>query len=76
MKKKYLMRFTKENMNAHPIRTLWYRLTCYVVVMQWEGIESVRFARTYEDALDWAACYPRNAVIMIGKRGRMIGARF
>jgi hypothetical protein len=44
--------------------------------MKWEGIESVRFARTYEDALSWAACYPSNAVIMIGKRGRMIGARF
>ena len=76
MKKKYLMRFTKENMNAHPLRTLWYRLTCYVVVAQWEGIESVRFARDYTDALDWARCYPSNATILIGKRGRLIGSRF
>jgi hypothetical protein len=74
--KKLLFRFTKENMNEHPLRTLWYRLTCYVVVAKWEGIESVRFARDYEDALGWARCYPANATVMIGKRGRLIGARF
>ena len=73
---KYLMRFTKENLKQHPIKTLWYRLTCYVVVAQWQGIESVRFARAYKDALGWAACYPSDAVVMIGKRGRMIGARW
>jgi hypothetical protein len=48
--KKLLFKYTKANLNAHPIRTLWYRLTCYVVVAQWEGIESVRFARDCEDA--------------------------
>jgi hypothetical protein len=74
--KKMLFRYTKENLKAHPIRTLWYRLTCYVVVAKWEGVESVRFARDYEDALGWARCYPANATVMIGKRGRLIGARF
>jgi len=76
MTKKLLFKFTKANLNDHPIKTLWYRLTCYVVVAQWEGIESVRFARDYEDALGWARCYPANATVMIGKRGRLLGARF
>jgi len=76
MKKKLLFRFTKENLNAHPLRTLWYRLTCYVVVARWEGFESVRFARDYDDALGWARCYPAGATVLIGKRGRLLGARF
>jgi hypothetical protein len=70
------MKITKANLNKHPIKTLWYRLTAYVVVMQWEGGESVRFARSYEDALDWARCYPAGATILIGKRGRLIASRF
>ena len=73
---KYLMRITKQNLNKHPIKTLWYRLTCYVVVMQWQGGESARFARTYEDALDWARCYPSDATVLIGKRGRLLAARW
>lgn len=70
------MKITKANLNKHPIKTLWYRLTCYIVVMQWQSGESVRFVRTYKEALEWAACYPADATVLIGKRGRLIGARF
>ena len=70
------MKITKANLKQHPIKTLWYQLTRYTVVMQWEGNESARYAKTYDEALAWARCYPNSATILIGKRGRLVGSRY
>ena len=71
-----VMKITKPNLKAHPFKSLWYRLTHYTVVMQWEGKESARYAKTYDEALAWARCYPADATVLIGKRGRLIASRF
>lgn len=70
------MKVTKQSIRRHPLRHLWYWLTRYTVVMRWCDGESVRFAKTYDEALQWTRCYPMGAVIMIGKRGKLIAARY
>ncbi len=58
------------------MRTLWWWLTRYMVAVRWEGGDKVHWSRTMEDALEWAECYRSDAVVMIGKRGRLIASRY
>jgi len=58
------------------IRTTWLWLTCYMVATKWRTIEQVKFFKDEQDALDWARLYPSDAKVMIGKRGRMVMARW
>ena len=58
------------------IRVTWLWLTCYMVATKWRTVEQVKFFKNEDEALDWARLYPRDAKVMIGKRGRMIMARW
>ena len=70
------MRIAKDTLKAKPFSFVWFYLFGYVCCFKWEGVESMRFAKTYDEALEWAACYPHNATVLIGKRGKLVGARF
>ena len=58
------------------IRVLWLWLTCYMVATKWRTVEQVKFFKSEDEALDWARLYPLEAKVMIGKRGKMIMARW
>jgi hypothetical protein len=58
------------------IRTMWYWLTRYMVAIDWEGMRIVHWGTSYEDAVEWMRLYPAEAVVMIGKRGRLMSARY
>lgn len=58
------------------MRTLWYWLTRHMVAIDWEGKKIVHWATSYEDAMAWMVLYPAEAVVMIGKRGRLMSARY
>ena len=58
------------------IKTAWLWLTRYMVAVEWDGTRKVHWSRTMEDALEWAECYRSDAVVMIGKRGRLIASRY
>jgi hypothetical protein len=47
-----------------------------MVATKWRTIEQVKFFKDEQDALDWARLYPSDAKVMIGKRGRMVMARW
>jgi hypothetical protein len=47
-----------------------------MVAIKWMTIEQVKFFKSKDEALDWARLYPRDAKVMIGKRGKMIMARW
>lgn len=58
------------------IKTIWLWLTCYTVAVKWHKVEQVRFFSHEQEALQWAALYPHTAQVMIGKRGRLLRARW
>jgi hypothetical protein len=58
------------------MQTLWYWLTRYMVAVEWDGTRKVHWARNADDALQWMACYPADAVVMVGKRGTLLAARY
>jgi len=58
------------------IETLYLYLTCYMICIKWRNVKQTKFFKTYDEALVWAEGYPKDATIMIGKRGRMLGARW
>jgi hypothetical protein len=47
-----------------------------MVATKWRTVEQVKFFKTEHEALDWARLYPLEAKVMIGKRGKMIMARW
>ena len=57
------------------MQTLWYWLTRYMVAVEWDGTRKVHWATTPREALEWSACYPADAVVMVGKRGTLLAAR-
>jgi hypothetical protein len=58
------------------IQITYYYLTRYAICIKWRNVKQTKFFKTYDEALVWAAGYPKDATIMIGKRGRMLGARW
>lgn len=58
------------------IQTTYYYMTRYTICIKWRTVKQTKFFKTYDEALAWAAGYPVDAKIMIGKRGRMLGARW
>ena len=58
------------------MKNLWFWLTRFRVCVQWEEVMAAHWARSHEEALQWAACYPRGSVVLIGKRGRLLAARY
>lgn len=58
------------------IRTLWLWLTCYMVCIEWRTVKQVKFFKDEEDALEWSRLYRYDAKVMIGKRGRLLMARW
>ena len=64
------------------LKDLWIWLTHYKVCVVWFEIGStvielrkMHYAKTLGEAYDWMACYPANAVVMVGKRNTMHFAR-
>jgi hypothetical protein len=60
------------------LELMWLRATKYMVVVRCEGvIAKTHFADNWEDALEWAACYPQaDTVIAIGKHRKVLAARY
>ncbi len=58
------------------MKAMWYWLTRYMVAVEWEGMRKVHWARTAEEAVEWMECYRSDAIVMCGKRGRLIAARW
>lgn len=58
------------------LKTLWLWLTRHLVAVEWDGLRKTHWATSYDDALEWASCYPPDALVMIGKRGRLMAVRF
>jgi hypothetical protein len=58
------------------IQTTYYYLTRYTICIKWRNVKQTKFFKTYDEALVWAAGYPVDAKIMIGKRGRLMAARW
>jgi hypothetical protein len=58
------------------LKTLWLWLTHYMVAVRWDGIEKIHWAKTEHEARAWLQCYSADAMCMIGKRGKMIAARW
>jgi len=58
------------------IRTLWLWLTCYMVCVKWETVRQTKFFKREDEALEWSRLYPYDAQVMIGKRGKLLMARW
>lgn len=58
------------------MRKLWWWLTRYMVAVQWEDVRAIHWARTMDEANAWASCYRSDAIVMVGKRGRLIASRY
>ena len=56
---------------TNKVEWMWFWLTRYMVVARGR----VHWAKTEAEALEWMACYPADALMMYGKRGKLIGAR-
>ena len=58
------------------LETTYYYLTRYMICVQSGKIKQTKFFKTYDEALQWAALYRKGATVMIGKRGKLVGARW
>jgi hypothetical protein len=47
-----------------------------MVAIEWDGTKKIHWAKTEREAHAWMQCYSADALVMYGKRGRMIGARW
>lgn len=57
------------------LKLIWFWMTRYCVIVEWEGKLIRHWARDERDAREWMACYP-DALAMYGKRGKLLGARW
>lgn len=57
------------------LKTLILWLTRHLVAVEWDGIRKTHWARDWAEALEWASCYPQDALVLIGKRGRLMAVR-
>ena len=64
------------------IKALWIWLTHYKVCVVWyeQGstmleIRKVHYAKTLGEAYDWMTCYSNKAIVMVGKRNKLMLAR-
>lgn len=58
------------------IQTLWLWFTCYMVCIEWRTVKQIKFFKCEDDALEWSRLYPYEAKVMIGKRGKLLMARW
>jgi hypothetical protein len=58
------------------MKAIWLWLTHYMVAIEWDGTKKIHWAKTEREAHAWMQCYSADALVMYGKRGRMIGARW
>lgn len=58
------------------LKLFWLWLTQYMVAVEWDGVRKVHWAKTEREALDWLECYSADATAMVGKRGKLIAARW
>ena len=47
-----------------------------MVCVKWETIDQVKFFKREDEALEWSRLYPYDAQVMIGKRGKLLMARW
>lgn len=58
------------------IEMFYFYLTRFMICVRWGTVKQVRFFKTYDEALVWSAGYPVDATVLIGKRGRLLAARW
>jgi hypothetical protein len=58
------------------IETTWFFFTRYMICIEWRNVKQTKFFKTYDEALAWSTLYRADAVVMIGKRGKMLAARY
>ena len=58
------------------IETTYYFYTRYMIAVRWRNVSQIKFFKTYDETLVWAAQYPRDAKVAIGKRGRLLATRW
>jgi hypothetical protein len=58
------------------IQNTYHYLTRYMICIKWRSVKQTKFFKTYDEALVWSAGYPKDAVVTIGKRGRLLAARW
>jgi len=47
-----------------------------MVCIEWRTVKQVKFFKCEDDALEWSRLYPYEAKVMIGKRGKLMTARW
>jgi hypothetical protein len=47
-----------------------------MVAIEWDGTRKVHWAKTEHEAHAWMQCYSADALVMYGKRGKLIAARW
>ena len=47
-----------------------------MVCIEWRTVKQVKFFKDEEEAVEWSRLYPYDARVMIGKRGRLMTARW
>jgi hypothetical protein len=67
---KYLIKFLQR------IETTWFFFTRYMICIKWRTVKQTKFFKTYDEALVWSTGYPVDAVVTIGKRGKLLAARY
>ena len=49
--------------------------TTYMVCVSWEEKDFTHVAHSYDDAIEWMACYPAAASVSVYSKGKLITAR-
>lgn len=57
------------------LKTIWFWMTRYMVAAEWDGVRKVHWSKTFGDAVEWMQSYPNGAIVMVGKRGKLLAAR-
>ena len=58
------------------LKRIWLWLTHYAVIVKWDEVEKLHWARDEREAREWMQTYSADALVMIGKRGKLIAARW
>lgn len=58
------------------LKRIWLWLTHYAVIAKWDEVEKLHWARDEREAREWMQTYSADALVMVGKRGKLIAARW
>lgn len=58
------------------LKRIWLWLTHYAVYAKWDDVEKLHWARDEHEAREWMQAYSADALVMYGKRGKLLGARW